>query len=199
MHGPINLRLTFKTCISALTLHTFNNNSHYYTCLSEVSNKAETCSRTSTCLYIFVPNYSTIVGLNVVTCLIAQNKKFLNFILGLWFRVLLLCFTEYTPFLFSLAYHVFVCLWCLTGSSICLRKCLQNSYSFGIGTCECTSSSICHTQKSRRVIASKLFPFSHLNSANGILRPKHSHTNGDFCKLLEDTAAGRYIIHLRFI
>ena len=58
----------------------------------------------------YCTNCSTIVELHMVTCIIAQNKTFLNFVLGLQFRVLLLRFTEYTPFLFSLAYHVFVCL-----------------------------------------------------------------------------------------
>jgi hypothetical protein len=95
----------------------------------------------------------------MVTCLTAQNEIFLNFILELWFRVILLHFTEYTPFLFSLAYHLFVYLVCLIGSSICLLKCLHNSYSFGIETYERTSSFICYTRKTRRVIAQNYSPF----------------------------------------
>ena len=40
-----------------------------------MAEKAETCKRFTTCLYILVSNYSAVVGIYMVKCLLVRNMN----------------------------------------------------------------------------------------------------------------------------
>jgi hypothetical protein len=61
-----------------------------------MAEKAETCRRITTCLYIIVSSYSAVVGIYMVTCLTARNMN--NFKSTLHF-------TESSLFMLKLTFH----------------------------------------------------------------------------------------------
>ena len=71
----------FNICILTLLLPICDIISHYCIFLSSISikiTKKTATWRTDRRLYIFVPNYSAVVGLYMVTCLTARNVDNLN-------------------------------------------------------------------------------------------------------------------------